>query len=74
MPSPTKRTALGRADLELTQLSFGSATQGGLFRAVSEVEAEAVFSRAWDIGIRYFDTAPWYGYGQAETRLGAFLA
>lgn len=74
MVEPTGRTAVGTTGLELTRLSFGSATQGGLFQPVAQSEAEAVFTRAWDAGIRYFDTAPWYGYGQSETRLGAFLA
>ncbi len=74
MPDPRRRTPVGVTGLELTRLSFGSATQGGLFQPVSESDAEAVFNRAWDAGIRYFDTAPWYGYGQSETRLGAFLA
>lgn len=73
MPVSTERTAVGATGLELTRLSFGSATQGGLFQPVPSSEAEAVFNRAWDAGIRYFDTAPWYGYGQSEGRLGAFL-
>lgn len=74
MPVPAERTAVGNTGLALTRLSFGSATQGGLFRPVPEHEAEAVFTCAWNAGVRYFDTAPWYGYGQAEGRLGAFLA
>ena len=74
MPPPAGRTAVGTTGLELTHLSFGSATQGGLFQPVPENEAEAVFTCAWEAGIRYFDTAPWYGYGQSEGRLGAFLA
>ena len=64
---------LGRAGLVATRLGFGAATQGGLFQAVSEEDARAVFQAAWDAGIRHFDTAPWYGYGQSESRLGEFL-
>jgi D-threo-aldose 1-dehydrogenase len=59
--------------IQLSPLGFGAATQGGLFQSVSEVEANAVFQTAWDAGIRYFDTAPWYGFGQSELRLGEFL-
>ena len=51
---------------QLSPLGFGAATQGGLFQSVSEAEATAVFQTAWDAGIRYFDTAPWYGFGQSE--------
>lgn len=73
MPNPTEPVVLGTTGLTLSQLSFGTATQGGLFRPVPQSEATAVFGRAWDAGLRYFDTAPWYGYGQAETRIGSFL-
>lgn len=73
MPNVSDLSPLGRAGLEVTRLSFGAATQGGLFEAVSEESARAVFQVAWDAGIRHFDTAPWYGYGQSEARLGAFL-
>ena len=74
MLDPRHLNPLTNTGLNLSELSFGTATQGGLFKAVSEADAEAVFSCAWDAGIRYFDTAPWYGYGQAEARIGAFLA
>ena len=40
---------------------------------VEEHIAQATFEAAWDSGVRYFDTAPWYGRGLAEHRLGAFL-
>ena len=73
MPSARDLTPLGRSGLETTQLGFGAATQGGLFEAVSEESARVVFQAAWHAGIRSFDTAPWYGYGQSETRLGQFL-
>jgi D-threo-aldose 1-dehydrogenase len=73
MPKVSDIAPLGRAGLEATRLSFGAATQGGLFQAVSEENARAVFQAAWDAGIRHFDTAPWYGFGQSEIRLGAFL-
>src|SRR5690606_20348026 len=46
---------------------------GNLFRALTDDEALAVLEAAWDAGIRYFDTAPHYGLGLSERRLGAFL-
>ncbi|WP_096786260.1 aldo/keto reductase [Rhodobacter sp. CZR27] len=60
--------------LRFTELGFGSAPLGNLYRAIPDAEAEAILGRAWEGGIRYFDTAPLYGYGLAETRLGRFLA
>ncbi|GAA5123673.1 aldo/keto reductase [Pseudonocardia adelaidensis] len=59
---------------ELGELGFGGANLGNLFTAMSDEQAHAVLEAAWDCGIRYFDTAPHYGLGLAERRLGAFLA
>jgi len=56
-----------------TRLGLGTGTQGNLRHAVSDAEAETVFQAAWDGGVRYFDTAPWYGRGLSEERLGRFL-
>jgi D-threo-aldose 1-dehydrogenase len=58
----------------LGDLGFGGANLGNLFTAMSDGEAHAVLEAAWKCGIRYFDTAPHYGLGLAERRLGAFLA
>jgi D-threo-aldose 1-dehydrogenase len=58
----------------LGDLGFGGANLGNLFTAMSDAEAHAVLEAAWTCGIRYFDTAPHYGLGLAERRLGAFLA
>ena len=71
---PTERRRVGRTKLTVTRLGFGSAPIGGLFSAVSDTDAAATVHRAWDLGIRYFDTAPLYGYGAAERRIGAALA
>ena len=54
-------------------LGLGTAPLGGLHRAVEEHEAVEAIERAWDLGIRFFDTAPYYGSGLAETRLGLAL-
>ena len=58
----------------MTRLSFGGASIGGLFRPVEEGEAVRVIRHAWDLGIRSFDTAPLYGYGESERRIGRALA
>ncbi|WP_374582165.1 aldo/keto reductase [Pseudoduganella sp.] len=55
-------------------LGFGTAPLGNMFRAIPEAEAEATVDAAWDNGIRHFDTAPFYGAGLAELRLGHALA
>jgi len=54
-------------------LGYGAANVGNLFRELSDDEAWAVLEAAWDAGIRYYDTAPHYGLGLSERRLGAFL-
>ncbi len=61
------------AAIAFTQLGFGTAPLGNLFRAVSEKQAEATLEAAWAAGVRYYDTAPLYGLGLAETRLNHFL-
>ena len=57
----------------LSRIGLGTGTQGNLREAVSDAQAESVFQAAWDGGVRYFDTAPWYGRGLSEERLGRFL-
>ena len=66
------RTLL-RSGLELSRIGFGAAPLGDLVRAPSEVETRTLLQSAWDAGIRYFDTAPMYGAGLSERRLGDFL-
>lgn len=58
----------------LTPLGLGTAPLGGLYNPVSDEEAHRVIDAAWRHGIRFFDTAPLYGHGAAERRLGAVLA
>ncbi|GAA1504465.1 D-threo-aldose 1-dehydrogenase [Agromyces terreus] len=60
--------------LSLTELGFGAAQLGNLARATTDDEAAAAVATAFDRGIRYFDTAPHYGLGLSERRLGAALA
>lgn len=65
---------LGRTGLAVTELAFGGAAIGNLGQAVSDEDAAGAVNRAWELGIRLFDTAPHYGLGLSERRLGAALA
>ncbi|HEX6526980.1 MAG TPA: aldo/keto reductase [Streptosporangiaceae bacterium] len=58
----------------LGPLVFGGAPIGGLYEQVSDAEADATLTAAWDAGLRAFDTAPHYGVGLSERRMGEFLA
>src|SRR5215472_112939 len=64
---------LGRTNIELTQLGLGGAGLGDLFDVVEGTDASATLQAAWDAGIRYYDTSPWYGRGQSEHRFGRAL-
>nr|WP_041820992.1 aldo/keto reductase [Streptomyces davaonensis] len=68
-----RRRTVARTSVELTALGFGAAVIGNLYRATSAADASAAVDEAWDAGIRYFDTAPHYGLGLSEQRLGAAL-
>ncbi|WP_448680974.1 aldo/keto reductase [Pseudomonas nicosulfuronedens] len=57
-----------------TRLGFGTAPLGNMYRDVPAEEVQATVDAAWDNGVRYFDTAPFYGAGLSESRLGAALA
>lgn len=61
-------------ELAFTPLAYGAANVGNLYRALTDEQAAEVLETAWSVGIRYFDTAPHYGLGLSERRLGAFLA
>jgi len=61
-------------DLRLTPLGYGAASIGNHRKALSDETARAVLEAAWDAGVRHFDTAPHYGLGLSERRLGEFLA
>jgi D-threo-aldose 1-dehydrogenase len=71
--NPTEARILGKSGVALTQLGFGGAGLGELFVKVDEATAAATLKAAWDEGIRYFDTAPFYGLGLSEIRTGRFL-
>ncbi len=67
------RRRVGATSLELPEFGFGAAHLGELYAAVPEAQSQATLDAAWDAGVRYYDTAPWYGRGLSEHRLGAFL-
>ena len=60
--------------LAVTELGFGGASLGNLYTKTSDEEARLAVDTAWDGGVRYFDTAPHYGLGLSERRLGTALA
>jgi D-threo-aldose 1-dehydrogenase len=62
------------SSLELSELSLGCAQLGNLYHEVTDEEARETFESAWAFGTRYYDTAPHYGIGLSERRLGALLA
>ena len=73
MIDPAERIRLGRTRLDVTRVGLGTAALGGLYAAVEEEQAVATVRRAHDVGLRFFDTAPLYGHGLAERRVGLAL-
>jgi D-threo-aldose 1-dehydrogenase len=64
---------IGKTKLEVTTLGLGGAPMGGFRATIPEVEAAALVETAWQDGVRYYDTSPFYGYGRSELRMGAGL-
>ena len=67
-----KKRKIRNTDLEVSELGMGTAPIGGWPVVVSPDQAHGTLNAAWENGIRYFDTAPLYGSGMAEERLGQF--
>jgi D-threo-aldose 1-dehydrogenase len=67
---PFEPVPIGATAVSITRLGFGSASIGGLYHPVDDDQAARTIEHAWEIGVRYFDTAPLYGYGTAERRIG----
>lgn len=65
---------LGRTNVRVSPLGFGAAPIGNLYTPLDDDRARATVEAAWDAGVRYYDTAPHYGLGLSERRLGAALA
>jgi len=70
----TDRRPLPRAGLALPVFGLGCAQVGGLFQPMPEQESAALFDSAWELGLRLYDTAPYYGYTRSERRTGAALS
>ncbi|WP_421594581.1 aldo/keto reductase [Shinella sp. M27] len=64
---------VGQTDLQIPVLGLGTCPLGGVYNAIDEATARATFEAAWNSGLRLYDTAPWYGLGQAEHRTGRAL-
>lgn len=69
-----ERVQIGKTPLKVTRLGFGCATLGGLYRDLSDEAAAATVHRALGLGLNFFDTAPLYGAGKSESRLGGVLS
>src|SRR6201994_5007359 len=68
-----RRRKVGKTSLEVTELGLGGAPIGGFRATIPDAEAMALTDAAYDGGVRYFDTSPFYGYGRSELRMGAAL-
>ena len=73
MDHTLKHNPLGKTGLSVCELGFGAAPLGNLYEVLPERQVEAALERAWEGGIRYYDTAPLYGYGLSELRIGRLL-
>jgi D-threo-aldose 1-dehydrogenase len=73
MFDPAEALPLGRTGLRVSRLGVGGTPFGNLFRPISDDDLGAAFEAAWDTGLRFFDTAPQYGGGLSEQRMGALL-
>jgi D-threo-aldose 1-dehydrogenase len=70
---PIKKVSLGKTNIMVTQLGVGTNPLGGLYESISPEVAQATIEKCWELGIRFYDTAPVYGYGNAERAVGAVL-
>ncbi|MGW2619712.1 aldo/keto reductase [Streptomyces sp. NPDC001500] len=66
-------SGLGRSGVQVSALGLGAAPLGNLFSEITDEQAHDTVTAAWQRGVRYFDTAPHYGLGLSERRLGAAL-
>src|SRR5260370_9481910 len=74
MPDLNARVRVGKTSLAVPRIGIGTAPLGNMFEALSDEQADAVLASAVGHGLRYFDTAPLYGHGLAEQRLGRPVA
>ena len=74
MPRHSQKIRMKRAPVEISRLSLGTAPLAGLFKSVENGESDQLIKTALAQGINYFDTAPLYGHGLSEERLGRILS
>ena len=65
-----KKRQVGKTKLQVTELGFGAATFGNLYHQIPEGAAEKSITKAMELGLNQFDTAPYYGFGLSERGLG----
>lgn len=70
MPKEFERRRIGQTTMSVPTFGYGAAHLGELYSLVTEAQAQATIDAAWNAGVRLFDTAPWYGLGLSEHRLG----
>ena len=68
-----KKKQIGSTSIEVSELGFGGTALGNMYKAISDEQAKQTLSAAINCGIHFFDTAPRYGLGLSERRLGDFL-
>ena len=73
MAQHEQQVEFGRAGLTVSALGVGCAPLGGLFSSVKDADVDELIATALDIGVTYFDTAPFYGHGSSERRIGKGL-
>ncbi|WP_159622054.1 aldo/keto reductase [Ruania rhizosphaerae] len=74
MQRQQQQVILGSSGLSATRLGLGGGPLGNMFAPIGEDDARAALERAWDLGVRLYDTSPFYGYGTSERRFGRMLA
>jgi len=72
--NPLEKAPIGKTELRVTHLGLGGGPLGGLYRDLPDADAAATVQRAIELGLNFFDTAPLYGHGKSELRLGRALA
>lgn len=70
---PLEKREIGHTGLKLTRLGLGGAALGGIYGQTTDAEADETIGEALKLGIRYIDTAPLYGKGKSETRIGQYF-
>ena len=71
--APLSTRTIGRSTAAATELGLGCVALGELYRKLDEETCQGVLQAAWNAGVRYYDTSPFYGRGLSELRLGHFL-